>query len=90
MARSSSWTALVEQARGDLAVEAEVLECLTWQCHVVGRHDDAARYARLGAAAAERLGDPQWIVLLGLAVALAEGKVGRARPPGLLWRAWKT
>ena len=67
-----------EEARGDLAVEVEVLECLTWQCHDVGRHDDAARYARLGAAAAEELGDPQWIVLLGMAVAHAEGKVGRA------------
>jgi DNA-binding CsgD family transcriptional regulator len=67
-----------EQARGDLAVEVEVLECLTWQCQDVGRHDDAARYARLGAAAAEELGDPQWIVLLGMAVAHAEGKVGRA------------
>jgi DNA-binding CsgD family transcriptional regulator len=68
----------LEEARGDLAVEVEVLECLTWQCQDVGRHDDAARYARLGAAAAEELGDPQWIVLLGMAVALAEGKVGRA------------
>ena len=67
-----------EEASGDLAVEVEVLECLTWQCQDVGRHDDAARYARLGADAAEELGDPQWIVLLGMAVALAEGKVGRA------------
>jgi DNA-binding CsgD family transcriptional regulator len=69
----------VEQAGGDLAVEAEVFECLTWQCHLVGRHDDAARYARLGADAAEELGEAQWIALLALAVALAEGKVGRAR-----------
>ena len=67
-----------EEASGDLAVEVEVLECLTWQCQDVGRHDDAARYARLGADAAEELGDPQWVVLLGMAVALAEGKVGRA------------
>lgn len=69
----------VEQAAGDLAVEAEVFECLTWQSHFVGRHDDAARYARLGARVAEELGDSQWIVLLGLAVALAEGKAGRVR-----------
>jgi DNA-binding CsgD family transcriptional regulator len=69
----------VEQAAGDLAVEAEVFECLTWQCQFVGRHDDAARYARLGAEAADELGDPHWIALLGLAVALAEGRVGRAR-----------
>src|SRR5207245_11249807 len=39
----------LEEAKGDLAVEVEVLECLTWQCQDVGRHDDAARYARLGA-----------------------------------------
>jgi ATP/maltotriose-dependent transcriptional regulator MalT len=69
----------VEQAAGDLAVQAEVFECLTWQSHLVGRHDDAARYGRLGAEAAADLGDPRWIALLGLAVALAEGKVGRAR-----------
>ena len=69
----------VEQAGSDLAVAAEVYECLTWQCHLVGRHDDAVRYARLGEDAAERLGDRQWIVLLALAVALAEGKVGRTR-----------
>ena len=69
----------VEQAGGDLAVAAEVFECLTWQCHLVGRHDDAARYARLGADAASRLREPQWIALLALAVALAEGKVGQAR-----------
>lgn len=68
----------VEQAGDDLGVQAEVYECLTWQCHLVGRHDDAARYARLGAQAAADLGDPQWITLLGVAVALAEGKVGRA------------
>jgi len=42
----------VEQAAGDLAVQAEVFECLTWQSHLVGRHDAAARHARLGAAAA--------------------------------------
>ena len=69
----------VEQAAGDLAVEAEVFECLTWQSQFVGRHEDAARYARLGAEAADELGDPHWIALLGLAVALAEGRVGRAR-----------
>jgi DNA-binding CsgD family transcriptional regulator len=68
----------MEQAAGDLAVEAEVFECLTWQSHLVGRHDDAARYARLGAAAADQLGDPRWMALLGMALALAEGKVGRA------------
>jgi hypothetical protein len=48
-------------------------------CHLVGRYDDDARYARLGADAAEQLGESQWIALLALAVALAEGKVGRAR-----------
>src|SRR5919198_4004023 len=69
----------VAQAAGDLAVRAEVFECLTWQSHLVGRHDDAARYARLGAEAAAELVDPRWIALLGLAVALAEGKVGRVR-----------
>jgi DNA-binding CsgD family transcriptional regulator len=70
---------VVEQASGDLAIEAEVFEFLTWQCQFVGRHDDAARYARLGSAAADRLGDPHWISLLALATALAEGRVGRAR-----------
>ncbi|HEY0390007.1 MAG TPA: AAA family ATPase [Gaiellales bacterium] len=69
----------VEQAGGDLAVAAEVFECLTWQCQLVGRHDDAARYARRGADAAERLGEPRWTLLLALATALAEGKLGRAR-----------
>jgi DNA-binding CsgD family transcriptional regulator len=69
----------VQEAEGDLAVEAEVFECLTWQSHLVGRHDDAARYARLGADAAGELGDPKWVELLGLALALAEGKVGHAR-----------
>jgi DNA-binding CsgD family transcriptional regulator len=69
----------VKQAANDLAVQAEVFECLTWQCHLVGRHDDAARYARLGASAASELGDPRWIALLGVAVALAEGKAGRSR-----------
>jgi DNA-binding CsgD family transcriptional regulator/uncharacterized protein HemY len=69
----------VEQAAGDLAVEAEIFECLAWHSHFVGRHDEAARYARLGAAAADELGDPRWMALLGLAVALAEGKLGRAR-----------
>jgi DNA-binding CsgD family transcriptional regulator len=68
----------VEQAGGDLAVAAEVFECLTWHCHLVGRHDDAARYARLGADAAEKLGEPEWVVLLAMAVGLAEGRVGRA------------
>jgi len=69
----------VEQATGDLAVEAEVFECLTWHCQFVGWHDDAVRYARRGAEAAAALGDPHWIGLLGLALALAEGRVGRAR-----------
>jgi DNA-binding CsgD family transcriptional regulator len=68
----------VEQARGDLAVEAEVYEFLTWQCQFVGRHDDAVRYARLGGSAADQLGDRQWIALAGMALALAEGRVGRA------------
>jgi DNA-binding CsgD family transcriptional regulator len=69
----------VEQAGGDLAALAEVYEALTWHSHLVGRHDDAARFARRGAEAADRLGDPRWIGLLGLAVALAEGKLGNAR-----------
>lgn len=68
----------VEQAEGDLAVQAEVYECLTWHSHLVGRQD-AARYARLGAVAADQLGDPHWIELLALALGLAEGKVGRAQ-----------
>jgi DNA-binding CsgD family transcriptional regulator len=66
----------LEQASGDLAVEAEVYEGLTWHSHLVGR-PDAARYARLGAAAAEHLGDPHWVGLLALALSLAEGKAGR-------------
>jgi DNA-binding CsgD family transcriptional regulator len=69
----------VEQAGADLAVAAEVFECLTWQCLLVGQHDDAARYARRGADAADELGDAHWISLLALAVALTEGKAGRAR-----------
>jgi len=55
----------VQEAEGDLAVEAEVFECLTWQSHLVGRHDDAARYARLGADAAGELGDPKWVSCSG-------------------------
>ena len=68
----------VEEAGDDLAVVAEVFECLTWHRHSAGRHDEAARYARLGAVAADQLGDSYWIDLLGLAVALSEGKLGRA------------
>ena len=68
----------VEQAGADLAVTAEVFECLTWQSLLVGEYGDAARYARRGAAAADELGDAHWITLLALAVALTEGKAGRA------------